>query len=561
MFLNSNKFIFIILILILIIYSYSSIITIPFRIIQYESSQNQILEKKVEDQSFYFKILSIIDIGTPSQKIETSFNLKSPNLYISNQCRNCSSFYSYKSSNSFIKINTDIKPIGFGNQIYANETFIFYDGNNNRQKKVEKLLIYLPEMDDEESENNKNMKNCLNIGLKFPGDGNNFQKTFLQQLKSNNIINKYFWTMTFYDNKYNKDYDGAFIFGDILNDYYPQYTTDFTPDNIIYTYAGNKKKNKNNKNINLEWGIHFDEIYYEFKNESINNIMFSHNTITEFNIDMNIVLSPFDYFRSIQRDFFNYYYINNICKYSFMRGSMYKFIYCHTANFTLKDLVKFPSINFKNRILRYIFTLNYKELFSLTNDKKYYMFNIVVANVYRGDNNEDTGQWILGLPFFKKYQFSFDTDNKLIYYYNKEGIFLDEEIQINEEDNDDDDYNDINDREKDIRIENENDGNDIEINNHDRIISNNKKKKNEIYVDEKVQKIIFIFVLVIIFLFFFYCLLLLVRKILFKHGYVLMRIKKANELNDDFDYSSSKNSNLIQNENKSKFQECEMQIK
>ena len=40
---------------------------------------------------------------------------------------------------------------------------------------------------------------------------------------------------------------------------------------------------------------------------------------------------------------------------------MYKFIYCNAVNFTINDLEKFPILNFKNNILRYIFTLDYKD--------------------------------------------------------------------------------------------------------------------------------------------------------------------------------------------------------
>jgi hypothetical protein len=66
--------------------------------------------------------------------------------------------------------------------------------------------------------------------------------------------------------------------------------------------------------------------------------------------------------------------------------------------------------------------------------------------------------------------------------------------------------------------------------------------------------------LVIAFIFLFCILLILAKKILFKRGFILMRIKKANELNDDFDYSS-KDINLIKNNGNIKSQECEMQVK
>ena len=506
--LNSNK-LYIILLIISINFVFTSIIKIPFKIINYQSSKNQIFEKTIEDQSFFFKILSLIEIGSPPQKIEALFNLKLSNIYISNNCLNCTTFYSYKKSNSFSKIDTNNKPIGFGNQFYANETFYFYDGNNSRRKTVENMLIYLPELTEDDLEN-KNMKNCLNIGLKFPDYSNTYQKSFIQQLKNKSIINQYFWTMIFYDNKYNKDYDGAFIIGNILNDYYPNiYYDDFSPNKIVHTYTGNiKKKNKSNKNDILEWGLKFNQIYYEINsniNDNINDIAYMNALMTEFDFTINIILGPFEYSRSIQRDFFDFYFNKSICKINYMRGSMYKFIYCHAANFTQKDLAKFPPLNFKNNILRYIFTLDYKDLFSLTNDKKYYIFNVMIVNVYRGDNSNDDGQWVLGLPFLKKYQFSFDTDNKLIYFYNKDGNFLDE---ITDDEDDYDDTNENSDNIKKINEENENCENDTEINNNQKIVSKNKENKK--YYNIKVEKIILFIILVIVFIFLFLFLLLVI---------------------------------------------------
>jgi len=561
---KSNKLLFLILIIQINIIS-SSIIKIPFKILKLQSPSNQRLEKTVEDMTFYFKIFSLIEIGNPPQKIEVSFSLRSSNFFISNECRNCTSFYSYENSNSFTKIETDRIPIGFGNPFYANETFYFYD-NNNKQKKVENMMIYLPRLPERLSERDLNLKNCLIIGLKFPTISlNNFQESFIQQLKRKNIINQYFWTMVFYDKKNEKDYDGAFIFGDIINDYYPYInaSNSFSLDNIVHTYTGNRKrKNQSNRKSNLEWGIQFDEIYYECsnrnlntsnENDNMNNIVYMHRLITEFNLNINVIYTTFEYSRNIQRDYFNFYFEKNICKYTYMRGSMYKFIYCNKNNFTQSDLEKFPVLNFKNKILRYIFTLDYKDLFTLTYDKKYYIFNIMVVNVYQGDG-PDGGEWVFGLPFWRKYQFSFDIDTKSIYFYNKNGKFL-EEIYKEEPF-----YDDIDDKNVISSKEEENSGKSKNITNDKGIITRNKKNENN-YVEIKMKTIFLVIILTIVFIFLFCILLILVKKILFKKGFILMRIKKANELNDeDFDYSS-KNINFIKNEGNIKSQELEMQVK
>ena len=520
MYLKSN--IFLVLIFIFHIVT-SSLIKIPFKIIKPKSGSK--FEKYIEDISFHYKLYSLIEIGTPPQNIETFFNLKISNYFISNTCNDCLSFYSYKNSNSFIKLETDEKPFLYGSTFYGNETFYFYD-ENNKQKIIENMLIFVPEL-----KGDKEIKNCLNIGLKFPDfSNNNFQESFIQQLKHKNTINQYFWTIIFYDDdKINNDYVGEFIFGDIFNDYFRKNDKElFSYNKITHTYTGLiKKKNSVKEEIILEWGLQFDEIYFIDnlnQNNKINTI-YIHDLSIEFDININIILGTSTYYNNIIVHFFNYYFNKNICKEAYMNNKLYKFIYCNAVNFTKNDLDKFPTLNFKNNILRYIFTLDSKDLFSLTNDKQYYIFNIMLLNILNGNNDEQ--KWVFGLTFLKKYHFIFDSDNKLIYFYNKNGKFSDEFENI-------DDNNEISDENK-----------------KDKII-NNMEKNN--YFNIVIIIIIFIILAIL--------LIVLIKKILFKKGYILMRIKKANELMDEYDYSNYNNNiNDIKGENKLINQQCEMQIK
>ena len=545
---------------------FCSIIKIPFKISKQQTSPSEDKENQIDNMIFFVKLISNIELGKPLQKIEAIFDLRISNFYISNYCFNCRDIYTFNESSSFSKVQTDKIPDAIGNNFYAYETFYFNDGNNNNlQKEVKDMLIYLPELNDK--------KNCLTIGLKFPDNiNNNFQESFIQQLKHKNIINQYFWTMIFNDNNnLNKDndYDGEFIFGDILNDYYP-YIKDikeYNSNRIMHTYTGNKKKKKflnTNYGLGLEWGITFDNIYYEYKSKSYsklnknNNIVNINNLLTEFDFNLNIIYGTYEYSRNIQRDFFNLYFIKNICQPTHMRGSMYKYIYCFANNFTQNDLEKFPTLYFKNKDLRYLFSLDYKDLFYLTEDKKYYIFNIMTINIFNYDaideDELDGAKWILGLPFWKKYQFTFDSDNKLIYFYNIYGKFLDET------DNDvlpNDKYNEIK------SINNHDNINNTELTNNKRIINDNKNDIKNKYISIEIKKIILFIILIFIFIFIFCILILIIKKILFKKGFILIRAKKANELNENdyYEYSSqninySKKNNLNNNE-----KECEMQIK
>ena len=424
---KTNKLFFLFIVIIGLINS--SIIKIPFKILKLNIFKTDSKEKQIDNMTFYIKLISLIELGKPLQKIETIFDLRESNFYITNYCYDCSYTYLYNKSTTFYKAERGKNQKNIENSFYAYESFYFNDGFNNEKKEVKDMLIYLPIL------NNKN--NILNIGLKFPYNiNNNFQETFIQQLRHKNIINKYFWIMIFNDNnKHNKEYDGEFIFGDIVNDYYA-YFKDYNSEKIVKIYTGNKKINSK-EDIDLEWGILFDEVYYELpkKNENINinkksNIVNINNLMSEFDFNLNIIYGTYEYTRNIQRDYFNIYFIKNICQLTYMRGSIYKYIYCYSSNFTQNDLEAFPTLYFKIKELRFIFSLNYKDLFYLTEDKKYYIFNIMMINFYNYENinNDelDGVRWIFGLPFWKKYQFSFDTDNKLIYYYNKNGNFKDE---------------------------------------------------------------------------------------------------------------------------------------
>ena len=481
----------------------------------------------------------MVKIGDPQQEIEVSFNLKLSNYHISNYCKNSSTFYSSEESKTFYEIKEMEENFGVIQNIYCNETFFFQDAINNKQISVNNMLIYVPKITE-------NKKNCLNIGLKFPDNINNkYQETFIQQLKHKNIINKYFWTMELYNKSlstfYNNNYDGEFIFGDIINDYYAKNNKDFSKGKIAFTYTANiNKKNEEKEKIPLDWGINFQAYYEQVRDNEKNNI-FIGNSIFEFDFSINTIIGTFEYFRNIQRDFFNKYINNNICKTSFMGGIIYKYIYCYSEMFTINDLKTFPSLNFKNKDLRYIFSLNYQDLFYLTSDKKYYIFNIIITNNYENDDSENEEKWVLGLPFWKKYQFSFDIDNKLLYFYNKDGKFLDKTMQTIIEDN-------------------ENINNDTNIINNQRITNDDTNKKRQIKEEIKISKLIFIIILGLFFSLLFCFLAFLVRKTLFKKGYILMRNKKANELEDEYSYTS-KNDDLQKEKNDTNKKELEMQIK
>lgn len=74
-----------------------------------------------------------------------------------------------------------------------------------------------------------------------------------------------------------------------------------------------------------------------------------------------------------------------------------------------KFLNNFPPIIFFQKEMYFNFSLDAKDLFTIIPDGERLLFNIEFDN--------KTQKWELGKPIFKKYQFSFDLDSKLIKYY------------------------------------------------------------------------------------------------------------------------------------------------
>ena len=178
----------------------------------------------------------------------------------------------------------------------------------------------------------------------------------------------------------------------------------------------------------------------------------------------------------------------------------------------------------------------------------------MIDNAYYDDRYDiilDEEKWKFGLIFWKKYQFSFDVDNKLIYFYNIE-------INVNNKESHNSNGNTI------INEEIENNKDDTDIGNNEMIINpkgKNEIKNKEVYEGNIVIKIIFIFILILIFIIIFCFLIIILFKLkLFKKGYSLIKVKKASELENN-DFNINKRTNLIKEQNNNNNKELEMQIK
>ena len=148
------------------------------------------------------------------------------------------------------------------------------------------------------------------------------------------------------------------------------------------------------------------------------------------------------------------------------------------------NVENFPTLYFENIEANYILELTYKDLFEIKGDKKYFLITFDTKNVV---------PWKFGKIFLQKYFFNFDAENKIIEYYK------------------------------------------LNSNN------NNKREGNEINSENKILHStisVMIFVLVIMFS-------LILYFVIYKCKYENIRKKRANELDDDFDYAEKRNEKVI----------------
>jgi len=252
----------------------------------------------------------------------------------------------------------------------------------------------------------------------------------------------------------------------------------------------------------LIWGILFNHIY--FKDNENNDIkeIYDITNEAEFIVNFPFIKGVNEYFRFINKNFFNELFEKNICKIiNFIKHDIYtkenSYGYACDSNseyFLEKLNNNFPDLIFYNNDLNRNFTLTKKDLFAFN------IKNEVDTNLYflivNGIDNQN--RWILGIPFLKKYIFSFDYDKKRIGYYV--------------------DYN----------SEKEN------------VNADNHKENN--FVLNKVLKIVLIIISIII---------IFALGMIFNNIFKKPKKKRANELDDEYEYNTYESINdSIDKENK-----------
>ena len=364
-----------------------------------------------------FICYSIINIGEPKQKLILLFNQNNNEILVHKNNINCNYFsknYNYLSENS--KSSKILKVSNYTVSNYNTYHYLINDNielytNKKCSEKIKTTLkfYYL-------QENNNNTKNyCADFGFPINKYLNQINSmTFIQQLKDQKLIDDYLITIEF-----NSTYEGFFHIGNFPHIYDKD---NFKEYQIISTYSIPKK-------FLYQFQLSINNIYISYINNSIEEqFQFRENKIY-FNLDLGIILAPKEYYQKINELFFNKYFETKICKTEIIEKKSYDPLYmaviskyyyvisCDKKQRNDKlffDIKSFPSLNFYHREMNFTFSLSYKELFKETNDNYYFL----IFDIWSNDND-----WEIGIPFFRKYQTTFNIDTRKIYFYNKNIMF------------------------------------------------------------------------------------------------------------------------------------------
>ena len=505
-FFQKNIPIFLIFLLLLI---KSNCFYIPLQFAKQEDStsklENDFTIENISQLYIEAKFASTIEVGNPPQKTELIYSSERYGiLMIEDQNITMDNFFNKKLSTS-INITHEYdknffvsdRPVTLIDSLF----FPFYDSKTNKSSKIEIKdypFIYLTKTASWERYENKEFikdvdgKAYMVYGSKVHCNWRSeINENLPNILKHNNLIDDYNFIVE-YNNKKQKDrnYDFQIIIGKQLHQIYPDiYSKDNLANIKALSYSGE-----------INWIVEFDEVFYfpenfkfniDINKDDLNIISFDNN------LNDNKTYSYIDRGQmSFEIDFilcpkFYYFSLDKLFskyedKCKVERAQKRYAFYVCDKDFKTEH---FPPIFFYHRELNYTFILKPDDIFKIIGDKKYYL---LVYDLYRPN------EWYLGKIFLEKYSFNYNMESKEIGFYKK--------------------------------------GN---IDNKEKDKDNNKKDKD----DSKKILLINLFwigVLIIVLVVFFF----IGKKLLCK-----IRKKRANELDDNYEYTVNGENNEKKNEN------------
>ena len=339
-------------------------------------------KKNIDDPDEYY-LYTKLNIGEPIQEIDCEINFEISDYYMTNYPSNVIPRYNISLSRTIEKTETmPILTSKFSDGYLAHETiYVFDEINCKNEKKIENMNFVMPYF-------SSTIYAC-EIGFQSRHSDKMNAMSFIHELKKNNIVDNYIWTL-----KLDNLNEGLLIIGAAPHEYDKNYKE--SELRLINSFSENSKP---------YWSLSF-----KF-DPSNTNYKMNQNIIVYISPKIYGVITSYYYLQIIEENFFKKYYSKNICEriiISFEKRNYFKII-CSKEKFTTNDIESFPPLKLYNIALNYTFILEGKDVFR-ENEEKYELEIISEINsIYT--------EWKLGRIFLKKYQIIFDDDNGLIGFY------------------------------------------------------------------------------------------------------------------------------------------------
>jgi hypothetical protein len=251
---------------------------------------------------------------------------------------------------------------------------------------------------------------CAMVGLGKPDSNTKEAIHFINELKIIKAINDYSFTYKFITST-----SGQLIIGGLPHDYYNNSKIQQSQYFKINTYEPN--------NNQLPWSVLFNKIFIEKTDNNTNMKADVQNNAKSYIVpNLGFIIGTTQYKKLIMEKYFNALIKDGICQLEKinninfnlydLKNNNYEIFTCDSYKIESAHKVSFPYLKFNQNNYNYIFFFSFYNLFVELKEK--YYFNVIFPEETYLNNN-----WYLGLPFLRRYQFIFNYDSKTIGFYNE----------------------------------------------------------------------------------------------------------------------------------------------
>ena len=365
----------------------SNFILIPFSIEDKYQSIHEYNSEIFIKNHLIKKLILDFNLGSPFQKIngiieknDLCFELKDG----INASKSIQEKYMPKQSSSFSLTSKPIYRTYKKDFMIIGYDFISFDDKNKYNLS---FLLQITEEENITAENIANKGYFAKIGLNKPiYYSRDDCPNFISDIKQKANLSNYVLSFEFINS--NK---GNLIIGDEL---YSYNNKKYYKSQYVHTYS------------NDDFEIFFDDIIVSDNHK---------NKIISF-------IGSKEYNQIINDLFFNKLIMENICQIDNITYNDSHIFSVYSCNDDIEKLKNFPKLTFASKNYLYNFEFIYSDLFIKLPNNKYYFLIVFKANNIK--KTKDT--WILGQPFYTKYTFTLNLDEKIIFFYN-ENLPIDKE--------------------------------------------------------------------------------------------------------------------------------------